>query len=172
MIAHRIFFRCRSCYGERMTFKTSPNIGDPQSGRRRGAGIGGKLVGLDGRSAAAKSISRLIRGMVSDLGGIDGLSEQKRVLVALTAREAVLLDSVDLELLRSPDGPAKRRRAYLELLANRQRISASLTRHLRLLGLQRIEAEMSLSDYLAQRATEPEANNHTNAAQGDSGPEQ
>jgi hypothetical protein len=115
---------------------------------RRNAAIGGGNAAIDGRTRAGRAAKRLENSLIAAIGDP---TPQKAILARLAAREAVLIEQVDSELLRSPDGAAKRRRAYLAMLADRQRLAAALTRHLTMLGLDRVEQTPSLAEYLASR---------------------
>ena len=67
-----------------------------------------------------------------------------------------MTEFLDEAILRSPAPTRKRKAAYLQMLAERGRLAAALTRHLRLLGLERLEKTPTLVEYLATREPQPE----------------
>ena len=58
---------------------------------------------LDGRSNAARTFDRLVAGIQGDLGGRDHLSSIELVLVEAFAGSAVLVDHLNVRLLRGEE---------------------------------------------------------------------
>lgn len=155
---------------ETMMRKSRNGIGDFSSASRRKAGIGRGNGRLDGRSRAGRAVKALESSLIAVLADP---TPQQAILARLAARETVLLESLDAELLRSPGGSGARRRAYLALLADRQRLAASLTRHLGMIGLERPEPQItSLADLLEQTPDEWDENAQSSTTSQDSNEEE
>jgi hypothetical protein len=97
-------------------------------------------------------------GLVSALGGIENISEQRMVLIQDTARLGLVLRAVVARFLQG-DGDAD--------LASKVGTLASARRaSLQALGLERISKELDLTTYLAQKAAENRADG-ADGANGD-----
>src|SRR5580698_315848 len=84
---------------------------------------------IDGRSTAGRAVKATRSALIESLGGETQVSAQQRMLVGVLARDAVLLEAFDTQLLST------RRRDYAVLLGHRETLASAMTRRLSLLGL-------------------------------------
>lgn len=111
------------------------------------------LSHVDGRSIHMRRFRDLLSIHISDLGGETNTSEAERSLCRRAATITVMLERIEFEMaLTSGDVSAFRIDQY-------QRLSGTLNRLLKTIGLKRISKDVtpSLSDYLRQKAAEREA---------------
>lgn len=93
---------------------------------------------LDGRTRIAKSVDELRASLVNDLGGPSALSRQREMLLNLTLRTHLLLESLDAFIFSMPSPVNKRKRSVWPLIQQRQALADGLARYLSLLGLERL----------------------------------
>ncbi len=116
---------------------------------------------IDRRSAPARATLAFKRELISALGGEADLSPQRRRLIDMAARAALLLDPVDAWLFEQRSLVNARAKALLPVLVQRQALADHLARLLDKLGLDRVPAKVpSLAAYVAERysdnSTHPE----------------
>jgi len=121
-----------------------------------------KLKGMraiDKRMAGARDALAFKENLVNALGGEPELSPQKRKLVELCARAALLLDAADAWILEQPSIVNARTRALHPAVLQRQALAEHLAKLLDRLGLERIPRKVpSLSEYVRSKyaaGTEP-----------------
>jgi hypothetical protein len=111
-----------------------------------------KLAGfsaIDRRTAAARAQLAFRRDLAAALGGEADLSPQKRRLIDMTARAALLLDHVDAWLFTQRSLVNGRAKTLLPVLTQRQAIAEHLARLLDKLGLDRVPMQVpSLTEYV------------------------
>ena len=110
------------------------------------------MEAIDRRTRAARALSAWRNELIGDLGGADALSAQQLAVVELATRTKLLLDSVDVWLLKQPTLINKRRKALLPVVRERTQLADALARYLSQLGLERrSKPVLDLSAYLAQK---------------------
>ena len=113
---------------------------------------------LDRRMAGAREALGFRRELVSALGGDADLSPQRRRLIDMAVRAALLLDHVDAWLFEQESLVNKRTRTLLPVLNQRQSLADHLARLLDRLGLDRVPQRVpALHDVLAEIAAQREA---------------
>jgi hypothetical protein len=130
-----------------------PVITRRKSPQRSRVGNGSELwAGIDGRSLWARRAGELLAAHISDLGGLDNISEAEH---ALAKRAAVLIT----ELERREAGFAQAGQASDEALAIYQTTVNTLRRTLEALGLERRAREVVPDplQYAREHAPEDEA---------------
>jgi hypothetical protein len=113
---------------------------------------------IDRRMAAAREAFAFRSELVSALGGDADLSPQRRRLIDMAVRAALLLDHVDAWLFEQQCLVNQRTRTLLPVLSQRQSIADHLARLLDRLGLDRVPQRVqALHDVLAEIAAQREA---------------
>ena len=113
---------------------------------------------IDRRTVAAREAFAFKRELVTALGGDADFSPQRRRLVEMTVRAALLLDHVDAWLFEQESLVNKRTRTLLPVLNQRQSLADHLARLLDRLGLDRVPQRVpALHDVLAEIAAQREA---------------
>ena len=107
---------------------------------------------LDGRSAVAVGVRMLKDDIRRDRGG--DLSRAEEVILESAARAWVILSSLDDYIARQSTLVNARKKTVLPVIHTRMQVAEGLARNLDRLGLHRVEREVSLEDYLEQRAAE------------------
>jgi hypothetical protein len=103
---------------------------------------------IDRRTAAGREAIAFRSELLSALGGVD-LSPQRRRLVDMAARAALLLDHVDGWLVGQRSLVNARSRSLLPVLTQRQTLADHLVRVLDKLGLERVPRKVTdLTSYL------------------------
>jgi len=116
------------------------------------------LAAVDQRTAPARALIAWRAELVAALGGDEQLSPQRRKLIELTARAALLLDHVDAWLLEQGTLVNKRNRSLLPVLVQRQGLAEHLARLLDRLGLDRVPRKVqTLHEYVDTRYGAPDA---------------
>jgi hypothetical protein len=124
----------------RRTIRKLSKEGSPAPTHRSRVTNGRALfVEADGRSAWSRRYKNLVEAHVSDLGGVDGLSEAKKQLIRRAA-------TIEAELERQEGALATGESIDLDAFG---RASNSLRRILESIGLERAKKEFSLTEYLA-----------------------
>jgi len=109
---------------------------------------------LDRRMAGAREAMAFKSELVSALGGEVDLSPQRRKLVDMAARTALLLDHVDAWIVEQRTLVNQRNRTLLPIVTQRTHLADHLARLLDRLGLDRVPQKIvSLEDYVAARYT-------------------
>ncbi len=122
------------------------------------------FTAIDRRTAAARTVMAFRRELVSALGGEADLSPQRRKLVDMASRAALLLDHIDGWIMAQPSVINRRSRAVLPVVIQRQGLADHLAKLLDRLGLDRVPQRVpSLTDYIAQRGAPQEAPGSTTA---------
>ncbi len=98
--------------------------------------LGGRA--LDRRTAVGQALEAWREELFRDLGGRDALSTQQVQLADLVVKSKLILDSIDVWLLRQPSLVNARKRALLPVVRERQGLADSLARLLGQLGLERV----------------------------------
>jgi hypothetical protein len=107
---------------------------------------------IDRRTAAARETLAFKKDLAVALGGEADLSPQRRKLVDLAARAALLLDHVDAWLFEQRSLVNARARTLLPVLVQRQALADHLARLLDKLGLDRVPQKVpDLTAYLAAK---------------------
>jgi hypothetical protein len=113
---------------------------------------------LDRRMAGAREAMAFRRELVAALGGDADLSPQKRRLVELAARAALLLDAVDAWVFEQRSVVNMRTRALLPVVVQRQALAEHLAKLLDRLGLDRIPKQVTdLTTYVRERYGEEQS---------------
>ena len=107
---------------------------------------------LDGRSAVAVAARRWKADVESDLGG--DLTRAQETVLELAAQTWVMVQALDDWIMRQPSLVNARKRMVVPALLQRQQLADSLCRQLERLGLERKVREVTLDDWLEQRAAE------------------
>ena len=119
--------------------------------RRKVAARG--LAAVDGRTLAARAVKMWKQELLTDLGGEENLSTQKRALVELVVRTRLMVDHVDAYLMEL-GSPVNRRFKRLHPIAReRQQLVDSLAKLLLQLGLERQAKPMEDLDTYWERRT-------------------
>jgi hypothetical protein len=140
----------------------SDRVGRPKgsSGRPNAPMTRIKLHGfkvIDRRTQAARSLLEWRDQLVNDLGGAESVSAQRMALIDMACRTKAIIDHIDFCLLGQPTIVRHRRKTALPLVMQRQTLCDSLARMLNMLGLDRIEKRVSLTEYLvSKKGSEPE----------------
>jgi hypothetical protein len=121
-----------SSYGRRR-FELSPK--KLRSAITNGAKV---LAGLDHRGAWARRLKDLIAGHLSDLGGIDNVSEAEKVLIRRSAMLALQCELMEQRFAKNENGEASARQ-----IESYQRATNTLRRCLVSLGLKRVPREIN-----------------------------
>ena len=107
---------------------------------------------IDRRTAAARETLAFKSDLVAALGGEVDLSPQRRKLVDMAARAALLLDHVDAWLFEQRSLVNARAKILLPVLVQRHAIADHLARLLDKLGLDRVPQKVTdLQSYVATR---------------------
>jgi hypothetical protein len=107
---------------------------------------------IDRRTAAGRQALAFRSELISALGGEADLSPQRRRLVELAPRAALLLDHVDAWLVGQPSLVNARSRSLLPVLTQRQALADHLARVLEKLGLDRTPKRVTdLTTYVRDR---------------------
>ena len=112
---------------------------------------------IDRRTAAARETLAFRGELIAALGGEAQLSPQRRKLVDMAVRAALLVDHVDAWLFEQRSLVNARARTLLPVLVQRQALADHLARLLDKLGLDRMPQKITdLAKYVEQRyATTP-----------------
>jgi hypothetical protein len=107
---------------------------------------------IDRRTSLGKALDRWRDELVSDLGGRDQVSTQQLAIVNVAVKTKLLLDSLDIWLLKQPSLINYRKRSVHPVVLQRQQLADSLIRAMAQLGLERrSKPVLSLSDYLGKK---------------------
>jgi hypothetical protein len=107
---------------------------------------------IDRRTAGGRETLALRSELIAALGGEVDLSPQRRRLVEMAARAALLLDHVDGWLVGQRSLINARTRSLLPVLTQRQALADHLVRVLEKLGLDRVPRKVTdLASYLQQQ---------------------
>jgi hypothetical protein len=98
------------------------------------------MQAIDRRSVAYRAMKEWQAEMLAALGA-DVISPQRRTLLDLAARTKLFLDHADAYLLALPTLINRRRKVFIALVEQRQRLADSLVRQLQVLGLDRLERD-------------------------------
>ena len=113
---------------------------------------------IDRQTVAARETLAFKGELAAALGGEADLSPQRRKLVDMTARAALLLDHVDAYLFEQRSLVNARAKTLLPVLVQRQSLADHLARLLDKLGLDRVPQRVpALHDVLAEIASQREA---------------
>ncbi len=121
----------------------------------------------DGRSALSRALASWRGEIESDLGG--DLSAQERTLLEIASGDAALLALADAAIGKMGEGVVSgrgRNRAFVALVADRQRVAQALADRLRLLGLKRRPKPVPMPwEWTEEEATAQEPAGTTQAEQ-------
>src|SRR5215510_6803959 len=107
---------------------------------------------IDRRTVGAREAMAFRSELIAALGGEPALSPQRRRLVDMAARAALLLDHVDGWLVGQRSLVNSRTRSLLPVLTQRQALADHLMRLLEKLGLDRIPRKVTdLATYVQQQ---------------------
>src|SRR5436309_4687666 len=110
------------------------------------------LTSIDQRTAAARSATAFKRDLISALGGEADLSPQRRRLIDMAVRAALMLDHVDAWCFEQKSLVNQRNRSLLPVVVQRQAIAEHLAKLLDRLGLDRVARPVqSFRDLIPQR---------------------
>jgi hypothetical protein len=91
--------------------------------------------------------------LINDLGGVEAVSQQQRVIVDLAVRTHLMVQSLDNYLLNLGSLVNRRKRALWPVVRERTVLADSLARYLTQLGLEKkLPPVKPLSQMLAERA--------------------
>jgi hypothetical protein len=88
--------------------------------------------------------------LIHDLGGPEDISAQQATLIELAVRQRFLVESLDAWLFVQPSLVNVRKQSLLPVLRERQQVADALARYLALLGLERREKPLDVSELLAK----------------------
>jgi hypothetical protein len=112
------------------------------------------LAAIDKRTAAGQALIAWRQELLSDLGGEDSVTAQRRALVDMAVRTRLYVDHLDAFLMEQRSLVNRRRKSVLPVLRERQSLVDSLSRLLAALGLERQQRPVkSLAEYIAERET-------------------
>ncbi len=115
------------------------------------------LAAIDKRTVAARALLEWRDQLISDLGGAEYISAARMALIDTVARTKVLLDAIDFWLLGQPEIIRRKRKTLIPVVTQRLALADNLARTLNMLGLDRIEKQVTLEAYLAKnKEAEPE----------------
>jgi hypothetical protein len=124
--------------------------------RRKVAARG--LAAVDGRTLAARAVKMWKQELLTDLGGEENLSTQKRALVELVVRTRLMVDHVDAYLMELGSPVNRRFKRLHPIVGERQRLVDSLAKLLGQLGLERqMKPVEEIDAFLVRRAEEKES---------------
>jgi hypothetical protein len=124
------------------------------------------LHAIDQRTAPARALVAWRAELIAALGGETNLSPQRRKLIELAARAALLLDHVDAWIFEQPNLVNRRNKSLVPALLQRQSLAEHLAKLLDRLGLDRLPAKISTLDaYVAEQYSKAD-----NGSQDRSGP--
>jgi len=107
---------------------------------------------IDQRTQVAKALAEWKAEILRDLGGDEAVSAQKQAVLDLAMKTKLLLDSVDVWLLRQPSLVNSRKRCLFPVVLQRQQLADALARYMTQLGLERKAKRVpALSEYLAAK---------------------
>src|SRR5262249_17392392 len=138
VLATRAVFSLFLQAGSRGEHERAPNLLPTRSECRDGPRKAAGFSTVDRRTAAAREAFAFKQELVSALGGEADLSPQRRPLIDMAVRAALLLDHVDAWLFEQESLVNKRTRALLPVLTQRQALADHLARLLDRLGLDRV----------------------------------
>ncbi len=111
---------------------------------------------IDRRSSVGRALAAWRAELVADLGGKDAVTTQQAVVIDLSVRTKLLLDSIDAWLLVQPRLVNTRKRALLPVVLQRQQLADALARYMTQLGLERRARPVpALHDYVANKYSAP-----------------
>jgi hypothetical protein len=117
---------------------------------------------IDGRTRAARAFDEFRNSLVRDLGGVEAVSQQERVIVDLAVRTNFMVQSLDSYLLGLGSLVNKRKRSVWPVVRERVMLADSLARYMGQLGLQRREKPIpDLNTYLSGSPTMAHAEGET-----------
>lgn len=92
---------------------------------------------IDQRTSLGKALNAFRADLIADLGGASAVSTQQLTIIDAATKTRLLLNSLDVWLLKQPSLINKRKRSVLPVVLQRQALSDSLTKNMLALGLQR-----------------------------------
>jgi hypothetical protein len=108
------------------------------------------IESLDKRTTTSRAMIAFRTSLIDALGGPQHISPQRQTLVDAITRTKLFVDSLDVWLVAQGSLVNKRKKSVLPVLKERQSLVDSLARLLSLVGLNRIEPEINLQDYLRE----------------------
>jgi hypothetical protein len=111
---------------------------------------------IDRRTAAARASLAFKAELVSALGGEADLSPQRRRLIDMAVRAALLLDHIDAWLFEQRSLVNLRTRSMLPVLQQRQALADHLARLLDRLGLERVPNRVQSLEEIAAELVQQE----------------
>lgn len=109
------------------------------------------LAAIDKRTAAARALLEWREQLIADLGGPESISAARMALIDTVARTKVLLDAIDFWLLGQPEIIRRKRKTLIPVVTQRLALADNLARTLNMLGLDRVERRVSLTEYLVSK---------------------
>ncbi len=109
---------------------------------------------IDMRTATGKWLTARCEEYARDLGGDEALSQQQRTVIRLVVFDELVLQSGQAWLMRQDALVSARRRAFLPVVRELTALGESIARKLSMLGLEKKVREVTLDDWLEQRAAE------------------
>jgi hypothetical protein len=120
---------------------------------------------VDRRTRIGKALQAWRTELIDDLGGIENLSAAKIALIDSAVKTKLILDSIEVWILRQPSLVSGRNRGVLPVVLHRNALVGTLRQILADLGLERRRREvLPLGDYLADRARAGAAGTRPGAA--------
>jgi hypothetical protein len=113
------------------------------------------LSAIDMRTSAARELLQWKQQLIADLGGEENITTARMTLIDLAARTRALISHADGWLLAQPSLVNKRRKSLPPIVMQRQSLCDALARTLNMLGLDRVEKRVSLTEYLVSKKEEP-----------------
>lgn len=109
--------------------------------------LGGRVI--DRRTSTGKALDAWRAELIADLGGREAVSTQELAVIDAAVKTKLLLDSVDVWLLKQPSLINHRKRSVWPVVAQRQALADSLCKSMTQLGLKkRAKPTRTLSDLL------------------------
>jgi hypothetical protein len=109
------------------------------------------MTSLDKRTTTSRAMVAFRTSLVNALGGPQHISPQRETLVDAITRTKLFIDSLDVWLISQGDHIInKRKRQCIAVLRERQSLVDSMARLLSMVGLDRVEPEINLQDYVRE----------------------
>src|SRR5215831_19233805 len=107
---------------------------------------------VDRRTRIGKALQAWRTELIDDLGGIENLSAAKIALIDSAVKTKLILDSIEVWILRQPSLVSGRSRGVLPVVLHRNALVGTLRQILADLGLERRAREVpTLREYLASK---------------------
>lgn len=116
------------------------------------------MQAVDRRTVAYRAVKEWRDTVLVALGGEEQVSPQRLTVLEMACRTKIFVDHADAFLMSQPSLINRRRKSFIALVEQRQRLADSLVKQLQTLGLDRVPKNiLSLPELLRQREAEKSA---------------